>query len=329
MANLSARLLQVFVAAVVVLGVATVVVIRYRRQPITISGAVIVKDRDTHKEMPIADAVITVENDLAPKPAKSDSSGFFALRLFKRVLRGQKIKLTFRHPGYEPLDLIETVSDKLYIAHMVPVRKGAGGDAKRPNVKIGNVAVRYSYKTMRAVDVGTAVRTFDVINTANVPCNHGPVCSPDGKWKASIGSVALDAGQGNELHDVRLSCIAGPCPFTRVEANEFSKPGQTVTASVRGWSDTTTFLIEAEVNRSMAGQADHKSYPVIFGSALNFTVPADAEGVSLEADVDGESVIFPLGPDLLLSWANCNAAINADLSKAYHCELKPGYRFQP
>jgi len=328
MQNSTAKLLRIGVPAVLVLAVVAVAVYRYRRQPLTLTGAVIVEDRDTRKEMPIADVLIGVANDLASSPAKSDSSGFFSLRLFKRVRTGQHIKLTFRHPAYEPLDLNETASDKLYIAHLVPIRKNAGAEAKRPSIKIANVVVRYSFKTMRSVDVGTAVRTFEVANKANVPCNRGPVCSPDGKWKANIGSLVMDAGPGNELHDVRLSCIAGPCPFTRVESDNFTKAGQTITVSVRGWSDTTTFLVEAEVNHSMVGQADHRSYPVIFGSALNFTVPADAEGVSLEADVAGESIIFPLGPDLLLSWARCNATINADLTKVYHCELKPGYRFQ-
>jgi hypothetical protein len=77
----------------------------------------------------------------------------------------------------------------------------------------------------------------------------------------------------------------------------------------------------------MQSQIDHQSYPVIFGPALNFTLPADAEGVSLEADVVGETIIFPLGPDLFLSWASCNARVNRDQTKVYRCELKPGYRF--
>lgn len=328
MQNSTRKLLRVGAAGVLALAIFAFAVYRYRRQPLTLTGAVIVQDKDSHKEMPVSEVVIAVADGMAAKPAKSDSSGFFSLRLFKRVRKGQKIKLTFRHPGYEPLDLNETASDKLYIAHLVPIRQNAAAEAKRPSVKIANVVVRYSFKTMRSVDVGTAVRTFEVVNTANVPCNRGPVCSPDGKWKASIGAVTVDAGPGNELHDVRLSCIAGPCPFTQVESDDFTKAAQTITASVRGWSDTTTFLVEAEVNHSMVGQADHQSYPVIFGSALNFTVPTDAQGVSLEADVAGESIIFPLGPDLLLSWANCNATVNQDLTKVYHCELKPGYRFQ-
>jgi hypothetical protein len=198
-----------------------------------------------------------------------------------------------------------------------------------PAIVIGNVLVRYSFKTLRSVDVGSAVKTFEVANVANLRCDNNPVCSPDGKWRATIGSMTLDAGPGNEFHDARLSCIAGPCPFTSVESDNFSKGGQKITASIRNWSDTTTFLVEAEVTHFMVSHVEHQSYPVIFGPALNFTLPADADGVSLEADVAGEAITFPLGPDLLLSWANCSATGNKDQTKLYRCELKPGYRFQP
>jgi len=77
-----------------------------------------------------------------------------------------------------------------------------------------------------------------------------------------------------------------------------------------------------------ADPIDHQSYPVIYGSALNFTLPTEAEGVSLEADVAGKTVIFPLGPDLFLTWASCGATVNQDETSLYRCALKPGYRFQ-
>jgi hypothetical protein len=72
-----------------------------------------------------------------------------------------------------------------------------------------------------------------------------------------------------------------------------------------------------------------RSYPVVFGRALNFTLPPTQEGVTIEADVDGSPMVFPLGPELYLSWANCTARSSADSEKTtvYRCELKPGYRF--
>jgi hypothetical protein len=71
----------------------------------------------------------------------------------------------------------------------------------------------------------------------------------------------------------------------------------------------------------------HHSYPVVFGRALNFTLPSESEGVSIEADIERSTIIFPLGPALHLSWADCNARVNPDRTKVYRCELKPGYRF--
>jgi len=69
------------------------------------------------------------------------------------------------------------------------------------------------------------------------------------------------------------------------------------------------------------------SYPAIFGDALNFILPPSAEGVSIQADVNGESIVFPLGPALILSWADCNLRINQDKNRVFRCELKPGYRW--
>ncbi len=71
-----------------------------------------------------------------------------------------------------------------------------------------------------------------------------------------------------------------------------------------------------------------ETYPVIFGRALNFSLPPAAEGPSIEAEVDGEAVVFPLGPDLFLRWADCHSAVDRDQSRTYRCELKPGYHFR-
>lgn len=98
--------------------------------------------------------------------------------------------------------------------------------------------------------------------------------------------------------------------------------------TARNWSDTVTFLLQAEVVHPMVSDMIRKSYPVIFGQALDFSLPATAEGPCVEAEVNGENIVFPLGPDLLLSWAHCNAGVNKDQTKIYRCQLKPGYRFR-
>jgi len=303
----------------------------FRRQhlkPLTIAGAITVQDADPRKQLPIAGVEISVANSSREAPTKSDSSGFFSLQLRQGLRRGQPVKLVFRHPDYRPLDLPEFAGDKLYVVHLIPLSKNTDNPPNQPAITVGNVRVRFSIKAVRTVNIGSAVQTFQVENVGNVPCKGRSPCSPDGKWKSAIGSTSLDAGPGNELQNARVSCIAGPCPFTKIESDEFPKSAQKITASVRDWSDPATFLVEADVVHTMQTSIEHQSYPVVFGSAFSFTLPTDAEGVSLDADIAGEAVIFPLGPALFLSWANCNARVNPDHTSVYRCELKPGYRFQ-
>jgi hypothetical protein len=77
----------------------------------------------------------------------------------------------------------------------------------------------------------------------------------------------------------------------------------------------------------MVSDVVRESYPVIFGQTLSFSLPATAEGPSIEAEVNGQPIVFPLGPDLFLSWGQCTLEISKEQSKVYRCELKPGYRF--
>jgi hypothetical protein len=297
----------------------------YTRGSISIRGAVTMQDTDSRKEQPIADVDVTA--DLATGAAKSDSSGLFTLQLRGFVRRGHALVLHFRQPQYLPLDVDDFVGDKLYIVHMTPT-PGLAPSPTRSAVKVANVRVRYSGRVMTEFNVGSAVKTFQIENKGNVPCRGQRPCSPDGKWRATLGSESLDAGTGNEFRSARASCIAGPCPFTKIESEHSSQAEQTFTVSARDWSDTATFLLEAEVVHPMVSQIVHESYPVIFGEGLNFTLPSTAEGVSIEAELNGQMVIFPLGPALFLSWASCNARVNPDQTKVYRCDLKPGYQFQ-
>ena len=298
------------------------------RKPVVLQGAVTVQDADTRKERPIADVEVSADRGLAIHPVSSDSSGWFKIELLRSVKRGQAVTLEFRHPEYKPLDVHEFVGDKLYVAHMVPVSSGTKMPSNQPQIRVGNVRVRYSIKALTEINVGSAVQTFEVENKGNVTCKGQHPCSPDGKWKAALGSASLDAGPGNELRDARASCIAGPCPFTQIESDHLPQGEQLISVTARNWSDTATFLLEAEVFHPMVSDIIHESYPVIFGEGLNFTLPSAAEGVNIQAEIDGQTVIFPLGPSLFLSWASCNARVNPDQTRVYRCALKPGYRFQ-
>jgi hypothetical protein len=61
---------------------------------------------------------------------------------------------------------------------------------------------------------------------------------------------------------------------------------------------------------------------------MNFTLPADAEGPTLEAEMDGTQIIYPLAPSPVLSWAVCNVRAESKQAKDYRCELKPAYSFK-
>ena len=297
-------------------------------KPITLKGAVMRQEADPNKEQPIADAQIIGSAGLATGTTQSDAAGYFSVTLRPGVRPGEPITLSFAHTGYRPLILNNVHPGQLLVARMLPLSLAPHPAPVPTRAVIANVAVRYSQKTTSALNVGSAVRTFQVVNTGNIACRGHQPCSPDGKWKAAIGSISLDAGEGNQFRNPRVSCIAGPCPFTRTIGNDFSEDGRMVKISVLNWSDTATFLFEAEVYHPMVSETIRDSYPVIFGQALNFTLPPDAEGPSIEAEVNGSAVVFPLGPSLCLRWATCNVREDKDQTKVYRCELNPGYRFR-
>jgi hypothetical protein len=312
---------------VVVLVVGAALAILHRRQPVVLKGAVLRQGADPNMQLPIADVEITASNDLGSGTSKTDAAGFFSLTLPKGLRRRQPMVLKFRHKDYQPLQWDDYIADKLYVARMIPIHQETVAESHSDST-VSNTRIRYSVKATNEANIGSAVRTFQVVNTGNQPCKNQPPCAPGGKWKATIGSFSLDAGQGNEFRNARVSCIAGPCPFTKIEMEDFSEERQHFNVSVRNWSDTTTYLLEAEVVHPMTSDMVRETYPVVFGRALNFSLPASAEGPSIEAEINGEPIVFPLGPDLLLRWADCHLAVDKDQSKNYRCELKSGFRFR-
>jgi len=325
------------IVGIVVAVVATVLLVRvhhWRPRSLTIQGAVIRKDEDSRKELPISDAQIIVSDGVTSTSAQSDASGYFKITFPEAVWPGQTLDLTFTHAEYQPLDLklptgLRLASSGLYVAAMTPIPQGSGTSTSRPVSFVSNMVVRYTVNSETDQNIGSAVRVFQVINKANVPCSGRAPCSPDGRWKATDGAISLDAGPGSEFRFVRASCIAGPCPFTSIDSAGFVNGGRNITATALDWSDTTTFLLEAEVFRAGMASRVRLLYPVVFGNALHFTLPPTEEGVTIEADINGTPMVFPLGPELYLSWATCTAITNTEREKttAYRCELKPGYSF--
>ena len=327
------RKLAMWVLAIVIFGAVvagTVVGIRVyqkHRTLIILRGAIIKQDSDTRKQTPIADVEITSVDGLAVRDAKSNFSGAFSITLQLGVKMGQTVRLAFHHPDFQPLVANEKVGDDLYVVRMVPLHETVEATVQ-PEAKVTNVLVRYSTQIMRTENVGSAEKTFQIVNSGNVPCDKQSACSPDSTWKAQVASASLDAGEGNVFRDARVTCIAGPCPFTRIDEDAFSRGGRTIGVSIRNWSDTTTFLLQAEVYRSQLENTVRQTYPVIFGRSMNFTLPSAAQGPSIEAVVNGTSVVFPLGPTPILSWANCQVRIEKNQAKDYRCELKSGFEFQ-
>jgi hypothetical protein len=300
-----------------------------------IQGAVIRKDDDSRKELPVPDAVVTVSDGETTATTQSDARGYFRLTFPKRIWQGQTLHLSFRHADFEPLEMklqtgIRRSTKELYVAAMEPLpERAAETRTERRTSVVSNLRVRYTTNSQEQMNIGSAVKTFQVINKGNVPCGNSSPCSPDEVWKAATGSVSLDAGPGNEFANVRASCIAGPCPFTRVDFSAFMHGGRNITVTALNWSETATFLVEAEVFHTTISSNVRESYPVVFGQTLTFTLPPTHEGASLEAEIDGAAMVFPLGPNLYLSWANCTGRTGQEAEKTtvYRCELKPGYRF--
>jgi hypothetical protein len=309
-------------------------VLHWRPHWTVIQGAVVRSDSDPRKQLPIAGVTITASHGDDSLSTESDASGYFSITFPGTVLPGQMVTLQLRHPDYEPLDLnvtfrLRSSLRQLVIADMTPSTVPVSIDPGHAQSVVSNIRVRYTVNSQSDENVGSVVRTFPVVSRRNIPCDRQSPCSPDGLWKATMGTLNLDAGPGNVFRDARASCIAGPCPFTRISWNGDADGSRTIAARALDWSDTATFLVEAEVFRAAIGSNVRESYPFIFGTALNFTIPASAEGVSLEAEINGQPMIFPLGPELYLSWATCSGRSNSEAGKSmvYQCELKPEFRF--
>lgn len=294
----------------------------------SVVGAVLVQDADPAKQAPIANVHILATDGSAVAESQSDSSGFFRLRLQTGVWRDRLITLRFRHPDYDPLELSGQFGNQLCVARMVPRVGDQRLETRGQQSLLANLRVRYATTDITTVNIGSMARTFEIANVGDVPCEHKLPCSADREWKAAAVTKSFDAGEGNRFSNTRFSCIAGPCPFTRIQSNRILNGGRTIEVSVLNWSDTATFLFEAEVSHAMPTDLIRQSYPTIFGRNMSFMLPATAQGLSIEAEVNGTDIVFPLGPSLGLSWAVCNMRITSGETKLYTCELKPGYAFR-
>ena len=308
--------------------VVVVVRVRLQRKSALIEGAVLMQDTDPRKQLPISGVEVTATGGEGMVRSRSDASGFFRLRVPLSLWRSETYGLDFSRAGYRSVHITERLTEQIYVVRMAAIASQSVAQPPGAQTTLKDVRVRYATKTSTPINIGSIAKTFEVANAGDVPCNHAPVCSPNGKWKASVGGLTLDAGEGHEYRNVRMSCIAGPCPFARIDSDQFSNGGRVIKVLVRNWSDTVTFLAEAEVMQTIPSDAIRNAYPIIFGREMSFTLPPAGEGPSIETDVNGDEIVFPLGPALTLPWAVCSLQLGADRTKLYRCELKAGYQFQ-
>jgi hypothetical protein len=305
-----------------------------RRAPletIPITGAVLRQNKDPRKQSPIANADITATGRLFEVKLKSDSSGFFQISPRQGLPQREPVTVRFEHADYKPIEVTTSPEDRLYVVRMEPVvpeppsERQPGGTEKPVFIK--DVRVRYTVKDQTTMNVGSVAKQFEVVNTGNVPCADRRPCSPDGKWKATTGSLSLNAEGEDQFRNVRVTCIAGPCPFTKIMPGDLMRPSRVISVSVLNWSDTAGFLVESEVTRTAVTNTIRRFYPTLIEQTMTFALPASAEGLTVEADLNGEEIVFPLGPRLNLSWATCSVEIANGQNRTYRCELKTGFRF--
>ncbi len=320
-------LLLVSVLIAVVLG-ALYVYLSPIRPDITLTGVVLVEDPDPRKQVPIIDAEVRASVGKRVVVTHSGASGYFKLGPIPYRPK-ETVAFTASHPDYKTVQFSPANFDRLFVIRL-PTTKLDTSDPTYdgPILNITNLKIRYAVKATATINIGSIVRSFEVQNRGNVPCAAASVCSPDGKWRASVQSVTYDAGNSNQFTNVRSSCISGPCVFTQVEGNNIANPGRYLHITIRNWSDTVTFLVESEVSRTTQSDLVRQAFPATIGSTMEFTLPATAEGPSIEAELGGTNIIFPLGPSLLLSWATCRQEINPNGTRLFRCELKPSFAFR-
>ena len=302
--------------------------------PVTLMGAVLRQDDNPRNQTPLANVAVTAVDGSVAVHGKSNSSGLFTVSIRPRLSDRRRIVLVFDTPGYQALSMtVFYPADRLYIARMQPLTREAAGKADAASrlakvVPIKDVRIRYLSSDETTMSVGSLAKQFEVANIGNVPCAKREPCSPDAKWKAATNLIPLDAQEGNEFQNVRVLCVAGPCPFTNVQSDNLSRPARTINIKILNWSDTTDFLVEADITRTVLTNRILHSYPFILGETMNFALPKGSEGLSIEANLNGQEIVFPLGPEAILDWATCGVETPPDGNRLYRCQLKPGFAFE-
>ena len=117
------------------------------------------------------------------------------------MLSDRPVTVSFRHSNYEPLDLtVQTgrlaIPKQLYVAAMVPIPAKSVASTSRQQTVVSNIRVRYTINTRTETNVGSEVKTFQVVNKGNVPCNHQSPCSPGWEVEGVFRICVARCGNG-------------------------------------------------------------------------------------------------------------------------------------
>ncbi len=148
----------------------------------------------------------------------------------------------------------------------------------------------------------------------------GPVSSPNG-WHTLHVKVWNDKG-GVCVTDISVDVVASGAtaviPADAVKVSSIQTLGNWTAIHDGGTPGSSSGTISLVSTPSLTGTAR------LFANQFN-----NFGGERYSAQFDGVDMVFPLGPDLYLSWANCAVRTGSDAGKStvYQCELKPNYRF--
>ena len=218
------RKITIWASAAVLVGIGVLVwwLMRPRRppiKPVSITGVVLIHDTDPKKQLPVPNARIMLDGRRCHSGNEVRHFGPISHHAPAWNRTGGERDAQSDACRVRAIRNDASSQGEIYVVRLTPVAREPAPRPNRPVLPLKDVRLRYTVKSTTTRNISSAAQPFEIVNTGNVPCDHHGPCSPDGKWKATISSVSLDAGEGNEFRNARLSCIAGPCPFTRVESD--------------------------------------------------------------------------------------------------------------
>ena len=165
--------LAIAIAAGLVLIIAVLLVVRSNvriERVALITGAVIAQNKDPHLQRPIRNANVIAESGASVWKVVSEASGLFRLRLDPPVAAGDIVVLKVEHPDYHPFAITTVPEIRSMWFDLLRQAGASESPPARPETRISNVRVRYATRITSTNTIGAAVRTFEIANTANVPC---------------------------------------------------------------------------------------------------------------------------------------------------------------